>query len=56
MFFTISENFSNFSLNLKLLSANSLNLEESKICRLGKALTLHHMIQTFNDSAEVMGE
>ena len=36
VFSTISENFPTFSSNLKLPSANSLNLEESKICRLGK--------------------
>ena len=30
------ENFLPFSLTLKLSSANSFNLEESKICRLGK--------------------
>ena len=30
------ENFLPFSFNLKLSSANSFSLEESKICRLGK--------------------
>ena len=34
--FTLLENFPSFSSNLKLLSANSFSLEESKICCLGK--------------------
>ena len=36
LFSTHLENFLPFSLILKLLSANSFSLEESKICRLGK--------------------
>ena len=36
--FTLLENFLPFLSNLKLLSANSFILEESKICRLGKGL------------------
>ena len=36
VFSTCLENFLQFSSNLKLPSANSLRLEESKICRLGK--------------------
>ena len=36
MFSTRLENFLSFLSNLKLSSANSYNLEESKICRLGK--------------------
>ena len=36
-FYTHWENFLPFSSNLKLSSANSFNLEESKICRLGKS-------------------
>ena len=35
MFSALSENFPPFSSNLKLLSVNSLSLEESKICHLG---------------------
>ena len=35
-FSTLLDNFLPFSSNLKLLSANSFSLEESKICRLGK--------------------
>ena len=35
VFSTRLENFLPFSSNLKLSSANSLSLEESKICRLG---------------------
>ena len=34
---TLLENFLLFSLNSKLLSANSFSLEQCKICRLGKA-------------------
>ena len=37
------ENFLPFSSNLKLPSANSLRLEESKICRLGKGYTNFHV-------------
>ena len=36
VFSTGLENFMPFSSNLKLLSANSSNLDESNICRLGK--------------------
>ena len=36
VFSTLLENFIPFLSNLKLLSANSLSLEESKSCRLGK--------------------
>ena len=36
VFFTHLENFLPFSSNLKISSANSFNLEESKICRLEK--------------------
>ena len=36
MFSTVLENFLSFSSNLKLSSANSLSLEGSKICCLGK--------------------
>ena len=36
VFYTILENFLPFSSNLKVPSANSFGLEESKICRLGK--------------------
>ena len=36
LFSTQLENFLPFLLNFKLLSANSLSLEESKSCRLGK--------------------
>ena len=35
-FLLFFENFLPFSSNLKLLSANTLSLEESKICCLGK--------------------
>ena len=35
-FSTLLDNFLPFSSNLKLSSANSLSLEQSKICRLGK--------------------
>ena len=40
-------------LNLKLSSANSFSLEESKICCLGKShhhLTFFHTIMIFNNS------
>ena len=40
MFSTHLENFLPSSSNLKLLFANSLSLEESKICRLGKGQEL----------------
>ena len=36
VFYPLTENFLPFSSNLKLSSANSLSLEESKICCLGK--------------------
>ena len=36
VFSTLYENVLSVSSNLKLSSANSFNLEESKICRLGK--------------------
>ena len=36
VFSTHLENFLPFSSNLNLLSADSFNLEESKICHLGK--------------------
>ena len=36
VFSTLLENFLPFSSNLKLSSANSFSLEESKICGLGK--------------------
>ena len=36
-----SENFQPFSSNLKLLSANTLILEDPKICCLGKGYTKH---------------
>ena len=36
LFSTLLENFTPFSSNLKLSSANSFSLEESKICRFGK--------------------
>ena len=36
VFSTNSKNFVPFLSNLKLLPANSVSLEESKICRLGK--------------------
>ena len=36
VFPTFLENFVKFTSTLKLLSANSFNIEESKICRLGK--------------------
>ena len=36
VFTTRVENFLSFSSNLKLSSANSFSLEESKICHLGK--------------------
>ena len=36
LFSTQLENFLPFSSNLKLSAANSFNLEESKICPLGK--------------------
>ena len=36
VFFTHLENFLRFPLTLKLSSANSFNLKEYKICRLGK--------------------
>ena len=38
--FVHSENSLPFSSNLKLLSANSLSLEESKICCLGKGYVI----------------
>ena len=38
-FLAILENFPSFSSNLKLSSANSFNMEESKICCLGKGYT-----------------
>ena len=37
VFSTCSKNFLPFSSNLKLLSTNSFNLEESKVCRLVKS-------------------
>ena len=37
---TVLDNFPPFSSNLKLLSATSFSLEESKICCLGKGLTI----------------
>ena len=40
VFSTLSGNFLPFSSNSKLLSANSLTLEGSKICCLGKGLVL----------------
>ena len=40
VFSTHLENFLPFSSNLKLLSANTFSLEESKICRLGKSSEL----------------
>ena len=36
VFSILSVNFLSFSSNLRLLSGNSLSLEESKICPLGK--------------------
>ena len=36
VFSTLLENFLPYSSDLKLSSANSVSLEESKICRLGK--------------------
>ena len=36
VFSTLLDNFLPFSSNLKLSSANSFSLEESKICHLGK--------------------
>ena len=42
MFSTLLENLPPFPSNLKLPSANSFSLEESKICRLGKRLTSTH--------------
>ena len=49
MFSTLSEKFLPFSSNLKLSSANSFNLEESKICRLGKGecLTWYNVSRGF---------
>ena len=46
LFSTVLENFLPFSSNLKLSSANSISLEESKICHLGKELssTLHNIL------------
>ena len=38
LFFPISMDFQPFSSNLKLLSANSFSLKESKTCRLGKVM------------------
>ena len=38
VFSTHLENFLPFPSNLKLLSTNSFNLEDTKICRLGKGL------------------
>ena len=40
VFSTLFENFQQFSSNLKLLSANSFSLEESKICHLGETLNM----------------
>ena len=42
IFFTLSENYPTFSSNSKLSSANSLSLEKSKICRLGKGYADNH--------------
>ena len=42
LFSTHLENFLPFSSNLKLSSANSFNLEESKICRSGKTEKKKH--------------
>ena len=37
-------NFLQFSSNMKLLSANSFTLEESKICRLGKDYSYDELV------------
>ena len=42
VFSTHLENFLPFSSNLKFSYANSFSLEESRICRLGKGLTLKY--------------
>ena len=54
VFSTRLENFLPFSSSLNLSSANSLNLEESKISRLGKGLrlTLYHTILIYYDPEE----
>ena len=44
MFSTLLENFLPFSSNLKLLSANSFSVEESRICRLGKGYFISHRL------------
>ena len=41
VFSTLFENFQPFSFNLKLFSANSFSLEESKICCLEKGYTVN---------------
>ena len=47
-FLPISEIFLPLSSHLKLSSANPLNLEGSKICRLGKLLTVYHTMMNFD--------
>ena len=44
---TILEIYLQFSSNLKLSSANPFNLEEYKICRLGKGLQCYCLILTY---------
>ena len=46
MFSTLLVNFLPFSSNLKLLSANSFGLEESKICRLGKQSPKNQLVRS----------
>ena len=50
MFSTHPKLISIFLLIFILLSANALNLDQSKILSFGKELTLYHTIQTFNNS------
>ena len=42
-FLPVWRSFLSFSSNMKLSSANSFNLEESKICRLGKGQRLNYI-------------
>ena len=51
MFSTRLDNFLPFPSNLKLSSANSLSLEESKICRLvmGKEILQYHKERKHDD-------
>ena len=52
LFSTCLKNFLPFSSDLKLSSANSFSLEESKILSFGKGLTLYHTNPSLKDPKE----